>query len=121
MQRVFLADTDKENIQNFIGLLEDAHNIRPAVWQNRCSFDSFIEAQEDGAVFIRIDDPFIPGLELTRYASDYYPRINIVWMAKNESYALEAFPRGVDSYLLLPLTAEKLEFVEELLEIAEVR
>jgi two-component SAPR family response regulator len=121
LHRVFLADTDKENIRKFTCLLEDAHNIRPAVWQNRYSFDSFIEAPEAGAVFIRIDDPFIPGLELTRYASDHYPRINIVWMAKSESYALEAFPSGVDSYLLLPLTAEKLEFVEELLEIAEVR
>jgi len=121
LHRVFLADTDKENIRNFTCLLEDAHNIQPAVWQNKCSFDSFIKAPEAGAVFIRIDDSFIPGLELTRYASNHYPRINIVWMAKSESYALEAFPRGVDSYLMLPLTAEKLQFAVKSLEIAEVK
>ncbi len=118
MHRVFLADTDRASMQTLACLLKKNHNIQPAIWQNRLSFGSFITAPEDGAVFIRIDDPFIPGLELTRQVSGYNPRIRIVWMAKSVSHALEAFPRGVESYLLLPATAEKLRIIMETLDIA---
>jgi len=110
LHRVFLADRDKENIRHLSCLLEDAHHIRPAVWQNLYSFHTFIEEPEAGTIFIRIDDPLIPGLELTRYASDHhYPRINIIWMAKSVSYALEAFRYGAEAYLLLPATGETLQ------------
>ncbi len=121
MRRVFLADTDKDSIHELTFLLEENHNLRPSVWRNRKSFHSFIKAPEDGAVFIRIDDFSIPGLALTMLAFENFPRVRIVWMAKSESYALEAFPRGVDSYLMLPPTAETLQLTMKSLDIAQAR
>lgn len=113
MEKAFLADTDKENIKKLTCLMKKTQFIQPEVWQGLESCKSFIEALETGVLFVRIDDPSLPGLELTRLAAEYYPVIYTVWMAENESYALEAFPRGATAFLLLPATAEKLQNVEK--------
>lgn len=101
---MFLADTDRESIHKLAGLLEGDHCIRLAVWRDRHSYNSFINLPEDGIVFIRVDDSSIPGLELTKQAFALYPKIRLVWMAASEVHALDAFPQGVDAYLLLPAT-----------------
>jgi two-component SAPR family response regulator len=121
LKRVLLADKDKYSTERLIRIFKENYSIWPQVWQNEHAFQAFIRAPEDGAVFVRIDDPSIPGLELTRQATAVYPQIQVVWMAAGEGYALEAFPRGVDAYLLLPATEEKLAEVMDSLIFKKVR
>lgn len=116
MKKVFLADTDEGNIQKLICLLKEYLNIQPAVWEDLQSCKSFIEASEIEVLFIRIDDPLLPGLELTRLAAENYPKIHTVWMADNEAYAIEAFSRGVTAFIMLPATADKLQTVENIID-----
>ncbi len=121
LNRVLLADTDQDNTEQLIRIFNENHRLTPQVWQNERAFQAFIRAPEDGVVFIRIDDPSIPGLELTRQATTAYPGIQLVWMASGEGYALEAFPRGVDAYLLLPATEEKLAEVMDSLKFKKAK
>lgn len=113
---MFLADTDKENIKELTCLLQKDQFIQPDVWQDLESCKSFIETSETGVLFVRIDDPTLPGLELTHLAARYYPIIHTVWMAENESYALEAFQRGVTAFIVLPATAEKLKTAKKIID-----
>jgi two-component SAPR family response regulator len=110
-----------DNTERLIRILNENHCLTPQVWQNEHAFQVFIRAPDEGVVFVRIDDPSIPGLEMTRQATAVYPEIQVVWMAAGEGYALEAFPRGVDAYLLLPATEEKLAEVMDSLEFKKVR
>lgn len=121
LNRVFLADRDKYNTERLIRIFNENYCIWSQVWLNEHVFQTFIRAPEDGVVFIRIDDPSIPGLELTRQAMAVYPKIQLVWMAENERHALEAFPRGVDAYLLLPATEEKVKKVMDCLAYKKYR
>lgn len=121
LNRVLLADKDKSNTEPLIRIFKKNYNLTPQVWQSERAFQAFIRAPDEGAVFVRIDDPSIPGLELTRQAMAVYPEIQVVWMAAGEGYALEAFPRGVDAYLLLPATEEKLAEVMDSLDFKKVR
>lgn len=116
MKKVFLADTDKENIQKLTCLLKENQNIQPAVWEDLQSCKTNIETSDIEVLFVRIDDPALPGLELTRLAAEKYPKIHTVWMANNESYALEAFPRGVTAFIMLPATSDKLQTVENIID-----
>lgn len=121
MNRVLLADKDKYNTERLIRIFKENYCIWPQVWQNEHAFQAFIRAPEDGVVFVRIEDPSIPGLELTRQVTAVYPKIQLVWMAAGEGYALEAFPRGVDAYLLLPVTEEKVKKVMDCLAYKKCR
>ena len=78
------------------------------VWDGMSSFFKFAEDAAEGIVLIRIDNPLVPGLALTKTAAEQYPGLRKVWMAADERYALEAFPNDVDAYLLVPVTKEKL-------------
>lgn len=116
LKKVFIADTDKENIHELTCMLKENQNIQPAIWQDLQSFKDSIDASQIGVLFIRIDDPTIPGLELTRLAAQYYPKIHTVWMAESKSYALEAFPMGVTAFIMLPATAEKLQNAQNIID-----
>ena len=121
LNRVLLADKDKSNTERLIRIFKENYRIWPQAWQDEYTFQAFIRVPEGGVVFVRIDDPSILGLELTRQATAAYPKIQLVWMASGERYALEAFPRGVDAYLLLPATEEKLAEVMDFLTFKKVR
>lgn len=71
-------------------------------------------------IFLRIDDMRIDGLELSRKAHIWYPRIQVVGMSHNESYAPDAFAQGIDAYLHLPATQEKLIQVAENLQLRKI-
>jgi two-component SAPR family response regulator len=118
---VLLADTDRTDTERLVCVFKKNYGIRPQVWRNERAFHDFIRIPENGVVFVRIDDPSVPGLELTRQATAFYPQIQLVWMAANEGYAIEAFPRGVDEYLLLPATEEKLAKVMDSLKCKKER
>ncbi|NTV90566.1 MAG: hypothetical protein HGA22_09465 [Clostridiales bacterium] len=122
MKRVLLADSDKGNlalITRYLSRCSD--DSLPEYWEGRQAYSCFIREPEDGAVFIRIDDPLIPGLVLTDQALSSYPKMQIVWMAASESYVIDAFPRGVDAYLLLPATDEKLADIMDSLDFKKKR
>jgi two-component SAPR family response regulator len=104
---VFLADTDRENIQKLGGLLEREQGIVPDIWRDSRGYRSFVENPERKIVFIRIENPVIPGLELTRAAA-LEGNLHIVWMAESDVYALDAFYYGAEAYLLLPAAGERL-------------
>ncbi len=114
---VFIADNDRENMQALVRLLQKDQGISPKIWRNRWGLRSFLSGVKEGAVFIRIDDPAFPGLKLTNTALEFYPNIQLVWMAGDDSHALTAFSLGVDAYLLLPATAESLDKVMKSLEL----
>lgn len=116
MKKVFLADTDKENLQKLTCLMKENQNIQLSSWQDLQSCKSSIEASEIEVLFIRIDDPALPGLELTRLAARHYPKIHTVWMAESKSYAIEAFPMGVTAFVMLPATAEKLQNAQNIID-----
>jgi two-component SAPR family response regulator len=121
LNRVLLTDIDKDNTEWLIHIFNEYYHLTPQVWQSERAFQTFIRAPEDGVVFVRIDDPSIPGLELTRQATARYPKIQLVWMAANDGYAIEAFLRGIDAYLLLPATEDKLKEVMDSLIFKKVR
>lgn len=117
MYSVFIADKDRENIQTLVRLFQKNYGINPAVWQNRNGLRTFLRNLQNGAVLIRIDDPSIPGLELTSQVLEFYPKVQLVWMAKSDSHALAAFSHGVEAYLLLPVSGENLEKIIRSLEM----
>lgn len=121
LNRVLLADKDNDNTEKLIRIFHEYYHLSPQLWRNERAFRTFIRTPGDGVVLIRIDDPSIPGLELTKQATAVYPEIQVVWMAASEGYALEAFPRSVDAYLLLPATGEKLAVVMDSLHFKKVR
>ena len=108
MCRVFLADTDGENIQALGGLLEREHGVVPDIWRDRLGYRDFIDSPEDGIVLIRINDCAIPGLELTQAAVACGAGIHVVWMSESNTHALDAFRYGAEAYMLLPATGEAL-------------
>lgn len=121
LNRVLLADKDRTNAEQLARAFRNSYGILPRVWCDEHAFYDFIHTPESGVVFVRIDDPSIPGLELTRRAAAFHPEIQLVWMAANEGYAIEAFLCGVDEYLLLPLTEEKLFKVMDSLKCKKAR
>ncbi|MEA4815469.1 MAG: hypothetical protein VB120_01205 [Lachnospiraceae bacterium] len=108
MYRVFLADTNGENIRKLGGLLEEGHGVVPDIWRDIRGYHDFIGRPEDGIVLIRINDCTIPGLELTQAAVACGAGIHVVWMSESKTYALDAFRYGVEAYMLLPATGEAL-------------
>jgi two-component SAPR family response regulator len=116
---VFIADNDPENIRALIRLFRKNYMISPETWKNRRGFSDFLQSTEDGAVFVRIDDPSVGGLKLSSEALKFNSGIQLVWMAASGAYALDAFPRGVDAYLLLPAKEETLDEVMKSLNIVK--
>ena len=108
---MFLADTDRRNIQELGGLIEREHGAVPDIWRDSSGYYDFIDRPEGGIVLIRIDDCAIPGLELTQAAIASGGSVHVVWMAQSDSYAVEAFRYGAEAYLLLPATRETLREV----------
>ncbi len=106
MYGMFIADTDKENINMLCGFLTQKHAIVPDVWQNSRGYQKFLDESESAIVFIRVDNCAIPGLELTKAAMTRGDNIHVIWMSESEAYALEAFRYGAEAYLLLPATEE---------------
>ncbi len=115
MCRVFLADTDRENNQKLGALLERGHGIVPELWRNSRGYRAFVENPESKIVFIRIENPSVPGLELTQ-AATWDRRLHIVWMADSGAYALDAFYYGAEAYLTLPATEERLRDIMDSLD-----
>jgi two-component SAPR family response regulator len=118
---VLLADKDKDNLECLKRLFQNQLSLRPKIWQNGHTLEDFLGAPGEGVIFVRIDDPSIMGLEMTKQMTAIYPKIQIVWMAAGEKYAIDAFPRGVDAYLLLPATEEKLAEVMNTLNFKKIR
>lgn len=120
--KILLADADKKNLTVLGALIEEMYGIHPSVYPgSENSFNEFLNGPGKGVVFIRIDSTLIQGIELTRQAGGRYPDIHVVWMAAYEGYAIDAFPQGVDAYLLLPATREKLDGVMEALSFKRRR
>lgn len=121
LQRVLLADSEKDNLAQLSALFKDLYNTFPSIYTgNIASFYEFILNDENGVVFVRIDDTDINGLELTRKAHIWHPRIQVVWMSRNKSYVLDAFNQGIDAYLQLPASQEKLVQVVENLQLRKI-
>ena len=108
MIKAFLADTVCDNIQELCALLEKEHGMVPDIWQNSRRYHTFLENPQNKIVFIRIDDPSIPGLMLTQSAAAHNANTHIVWMAKSGAYAVDAFRYGAEAYMLLPAAKESL-------------
>lgn len=108
MCEVFLADTDRQNIDMLRELLAKYHAVDPAIWHNNRGYYEFLDNSANAIVFIRVDNCAIPGLEITQAAIDSDTDIHVVWMAQSGAYALDAFRYGADAYLLLPATEETL-------------
>ena len=120
--RILLADTDKKNLAVLSSLIEEMYDIRPSICYGLTdSFYGFVNDTSDSTILIRIDDPLIQGVEMSRQARSYYPVIQVVWMSVSEGYAIDAFPQGVDAYLLLPATRKKMDAVMEALKFKRRR
>ena len=65
-----------------------------------------IKENDMDIVFIRIDQPKIRGLEISREIRKKHSRTQLVWMARSETYALQVFQEGIDAFLPLPATPE---------------
>ena len=121
LQRVLLVDSEETNLDQLNVIFKDLYNTFPSIYAgNISSLYEFILNDENGVVFIRIDDMSIDGLELSRKARIWYPRIQVVWMSHNENYALDAFTQGIDAYLKLPASQEKLLQVIENLQLRKI-
>ncbi len=121
LQRVLLADSEESNLAQLNVLFKDLYNTFPSIYSgNISSLYEFILNDENGVVFIRIDDTSIDGLELSRKAHIWYPRIQVVWMSRNGNYTLDAFTQGIDAYLQLPASQEKLLQVVENLQLRKI-
>lgn len=118
LYRVFIADTDNDNIKMLSELLLSKHDIVPDIWQNGREYLNFLES-ESAIVFIRVDNCFIPSLELTLAAISRSTDIHVVWMAESDAYAVDAFRYGAEAYLLLPATAEAWDDALESLILAK--
>lgn len=121
MYRVFIVDNDPENIQTLIRLFQKNYRISPEIWESRRGFSDFLRNTRDGAIFVRIDAPSIEGLKLSAETLEFTPSIQLIWMAASGAYALDAFPRGVDAYLLLPAQEENLDEVMKSLDIVKAK
>jgi two-component SAPR family response regulator len=108
LYRMFIADTDSENIKILSGFLAQKHDIVPDVWLNRFRYLKFLEESESAIVFIRVDNCAVAGLELTQEAISRGAGIHVVWMASSGAYAVDAFRYGAEAYLLLPVIEETL-------------
>lgn len=108
MCAIFLADTDRENIDILSRILAQQHAVAPDAWRSRGGYLKFLDESERAIVFIRVDNCEIPGLELTQAATARGADMHVVWMAGSAAYAVDAFRYGAEAYLLLPATGEKL-------------
>ncbi|MDD2620558.1 MAG: hypothetical protein PHC92_07825 [Syntrophomonadaceae bacterium] len=122
MKRVLLVDYEKNNLVRLSNLFRDKYKIDPSIFTGRLSsLYEFILHDEDGVIFIRIDNASVNGLEISRKAGIWYPRIQVVWMSDSESNALDAFAQGIDSYLVLPANWEKLQQIVQSLQYKKKR
>lgn len=95
----------------------DAWNITPiCITQEMDSVREYLKVNKASVLFLRIDVTGNNGLEVTRSVKRNMQETKIVWMASKESYALSGFEEGVDAFLSLPLSEEKLEGVGKILE-----
>lgn len=116
MYRVFLADNDGDNVQALTHHFQELYGVCPQVLHDTMSYLSFLSGQAEGAVFVRIDNPGLCGLALSREAMARQPRVQLVWMARCEAHSVEAFSYGADAYLLLPASEDSLRDVMKTLE-----
>ena len=114
---MFIADRDPYNLKQLIDLLSKNYGIIPHIMNSERSFREFIRNPEGGAVFVRIDHPSIEGLRLSAETTAFNPAVQLVWMAASAYYAVDAFPRGVDAYMLLPAKEENLRDTMKSLDI----
>jgi FixJ family two-component response regulator len=113
---VFLADNDGENIEALSRLFREVYGVCPQIWRDTMSYLSYLSGQAEGVVFVRIDNPDLGGLALSREALARQPRIQLAWMAGSEAHGIEAFSYGADEYLLLPASEDGLRNVMKTLE-----
>jgi DNA-binding NarL/FixJ family response regulator len=106
--RIYIADSDAKNVQQLKLLLESAYGVVPDIWRSQRGQRSFFDNTNDNVVLIRVDDPSVPGLALTREAVARGPGTHVVWMAESAAHAVEGFRYGAEAYLLLPATGATL-------------
>lgn len=111
-----IGDTDLDS-KSFSRIFSDACDQLPVfITQGTAGVSDFLMDYKADAIFIRIDMPTTNGLEITRSIRKGFPEINLVWMAYSGGYAMAAFEEGVDAFLELPMTREKLPAVLKRLE-----
>jgi DNA-binding NtrC family response regulator len=117
---VLLVDKDKENISRLINLFIEEFGVNPEVWHSRRDYRAFLDKGQGGVALIKIDNPAVPGLELTKEAAERYPAIRVVWMADSSAHALDIFSCGAEAYLLLPATVKGLREIFHSLDSKEI-
>lgn len=116
LYRVFLADNDSDNLHALTHHFQELYGVCPQMLHDTMSYLSFLSGQAEGVVFVRIDNPSLGGLALSREALARQPRVQLVWMAHSETHGIEAFSYGADEYLLLPASETSLRDVMSTLE-----
>lgn len=110
---VLIGEIDLEN-QRVNEIFMEAWCDQPdTISESIESLDECMREHSTTVAFIRIDEVRNNGLKITRELKQKYPSIGLVWMAYGKNYALSAFDEGVDAYLELPLSHEKLIAVRE--------
>ena len=122
LEWIILADHDKENLTQLRSLIYSQYHIRASIYEYEQNLLSQLSCHTgDGTLFIRIDDLSLAALKLSAMARMFYPRVQVVWMSKSDQYALDAFARGVDAYLLLPASRENIAEAIHCLEYKKQR
>lgn len=108
--RVMLVD-DEESAVNFLDMLlaevADVEVVGKYI-NPFIALEAFNELQAD-VVFLDIQMPGIPGMELAAKLRALSPKVRIVFTTAYSNYAIEAFNLNATDYLLKPFTQERLQ------------
>lgn len=110
--KVILADDEEEVLQSIRRKL-DWENYGFEVVEtflNGRDVMEFLETQEADLVITDIRMPFMDGLELAKYISEYYPQIKVIIISGygDFNYAKEAMLYRVSDYVLKPVNAKEM-------------
>lgn len=118
--RILIVDDEapaRERLRRLISEIEGGYEIAGEAMDGQVALDA-CENLEVDLVLLDIDMPGIDGLEVADRLAELVPPPAVILVTAYTEYALEAFERRVDDYLVKPVRRERLQAALQRLRVS---
>ncbi len=110
MIETIIIDDERPALRELEFLLKDNESIK-IIGSYTNPFEGFeaVRVRKPKAVFLDIDMPKRPGLELASMILEFSPHTDIIFVTAYDKYAIEAFEMQALDYIMKPIAKERLD------------
>ncbi len=122
MIKVIVLDNDVQAIQQLEAKLDTYSDIN-YLGSFAASLEALsrIRSSEPNLIFLGIDDQGFDAVELASILADLIPNVQIIFMASDGGYAVDAYAIGIVDYLLKPFTKERMDLAMDKVRLSSIK